>query len=255
MGINDYIQIGSNIKRLRTQKGYSAKEFSEKINVAYSTYSNYENNNREPNIDTLINIADVLEVTVNELMGVKDEVKIGSNIRKIRKERNMTREEVSNITSIPVETLKFYETGFLTPEDSVEISLLLDAFGLEGISVFTQEWEYNGDVANQNPLKDSLTFALEHAPRDNDKREKEYIERLARIIRVYGEMSQHMHIMALTSSKEKPEEYIRLLQNYEKLQDLIKEHKDDIINGALDWLEDDTKLRALIYGDDPEYKK
>ena len=36
--------------------------------MAFSTYSNYENNNREPNFETLKRIADVLDVSVAQLV-------------------------------------------------------------------------------------------------------------------------------------------------------------------------------------------
>lgn len=68
MSINDYIKVGSLIKELRLSKGYSAKEFAKKLQIPYSTYSNYENNNREPSLDTLHKICDNLGVTVEELI-------------------------------------------------------------------------------------------------------------------------------------------------------------------------------------------
>lgn len=36
--------------------------------IPYSTYSNYENNNREPNLEQLDKIADVLGITVQNLI-------------------------------------------------------------------------------------------------------------------------------------------------------------------------------------------
>ena len=68
MGITEYIKVGSFIKELRLSKGYTAKEFAKKIHVPYSTYSNYENNNREPNLDVLQKICDNLGVTIDELL-------------------------------------------------------------------------------------------------------------------------------------------------------------------------------------------
>ncbi|VUZ26578.1 Uncharacterised protein [Acetobacterium wieringae] len=194
---------------------------------------------------------------------------IGGNLKLILERKNISVAKLARLTEIPSTTLysMIKRDGFSEKIETLEkIVGVLDGVELSDLyqdrliivkkkNLSPEDLEEIKREEMEQELFSDLTFALEHAPRDNDKREKEYIERLARIIRVYGEMSQHMHIMALTSSKEKPEEYIRLLQNYEKLQDLIKEHKDDIINGALDWLDDDSKLRALIYGDDPEYKK
>ena len=46
MGINEYIKIGNRIRQLRLEKGYSQKEMAALAGISYTTYSNYENNNR-----------------------------------------------------------------------------------------------------------------------------------------------------------------------------------------------------------------
>lgn len=68
MGVNEFIQIGSKIKKLRLEKGISQKEMSKMCEIPYSTYSNYENNNREPGTEQLITIAKALNVTMEELI-------------------------------------------------------------------------------------------------------------------------------------------------------------------------------------------
>lgn len=70
MGINDIIQIGNKIKELRKLKGISQKEMAELIGVNRSTYSNYENNNREPDMHTIQKIADALDTTTANLLGI-----------------------------------------------------------------------------------------------------------------------------------------------------------------------------------------
>lgn len=62
MGLNDYIQIGNTIRKEREKHGYTQKQFAELIGIPYSTYSNYENNNREPGREALEKIAAALEI-------------------------------------------------------------------------------------------------------------------------------------------------------------------------------------------------
>ena len=69
MGINEFIQIGNQIKKMRVEKGYSQKEMSKITGIPYSTYSNYENNNREPNAEQLKKIAKALDASISELYG------------------------------------------------------------------------------------------------------------------------------------------------------------------------------------------
>ena len=69
--INDFIGVGSRIKALRKERGYTQKSFSEIIGVPYTTYSNYENDNREPSKELLEKISAALGVTVYDLFGIK----------------------------------------------------------------------------------------------------------------------------------------------------------------------------------------
>ena len=70
MGINEIIKVGNNIKRIRKQKNISQKDMAKKLNMPSSTYSNYENNNREPNAATLRKIADILNVDISDLLNL-----------------------------------------------------------------------------------------------------------------------------------------------------------------------------------------
>lgn len=83
MGLNEIIQIGSNIKQLRIKKGISQKCMAEEyLKINRTTYSNYENNNRVPDNETLEKIANALDVTVNDLAGInKIEIKTNSTFK------------------------------------------------------------------------------------------------------------------------------------------------------------------------------
>ena len=62
--------FNENLKWAREQKGLSQKDVAEKIGVAKSTYSLYESGNREPNVQTIKKIANVLDVSADELLGI-----------------------------------------------------------------------------------------------------------------------------------------------------------------------------------------
>lgn len=69
MGINEYIKIGNRIRQLRLEKGYSQKEMAALAGISYTTYSNYENNNREPSMKQIEKIATALNMTIDDLLG------------------------------------------------------------------------------------------------------------------------------------------------------------------------------------------
>lgn len=57
-----------NLKKYREHANFSAKEFANKVGCAYTTYLTYENHGREPKYSTLVKIANMLNVTIDELL-------------------------------------------------------------------------------------------------------------------------------------------------------------------------------------------
>lgn len=61
--------FSESLKQHRIKAGYSsAKEFAARLGLSYSTYVAYENTDREPRFNILIKIADILNVSIDELL-------------------------------------------------------------------------------------------------------------------------------------------------------------------------------------------
>lgn len=58
-----------NIKKLREIKGISQRELGRQINVAGTMISRYERGEAEPNIETLVKLADFFNVGLDTLVG------------------------------------------------------------------------------------------------------------------------------------------------------------------------------------------
>lgn len=58
-----------NLKTLRMQSGISQKQLADVIGVSQQSINKYENHNVEPDIDTLIALADFFEISVDYLVG------------------------------------------------------------------------------------------------------------------------------------------------------------------------------------------
>ena len=65
------IMIGENIKRARLKQGISQKELAVRIHVVRQTVSKWENGRSVPDAEMLIQIADFLDVPVNQLLDVE----------------------------------------------------------------------------------------------------------------------------------------------------------------------------------------
>lgn len=58
------------LKSYRLKSGMTKAEFSRKLGIdSYSTYNNYEVGSSEPKIDMLIKIADLLNISIDDLVG------------------------------------------------------------------------------------------------------------------------------------------------------------------------------------------
>ena len=69
--------INSNIfpqrlKELRLKKGLTQTELGEKVGVKQNTFTNWENGKREPNFETLLKLASILNTTTSYLLGESD---------------------------------------------------------------------------------------------------------------------------------------------------------------------------------------
>lgn len=60
--------VGKNIKKFRTEKGLTQEEMAEKLGVTRQALSNWETEKTQPDIDTLQKIAQLLEVSVEEII-------------------------------------------------------------------------------------------------------------------------------------------------------------------------------------------
>lgn len=62
------MKIGDKIKSRRIELKMTQRALAKKLEIPYSTLANYENNYREPNIETLNKIANALEVSTFDLI-------------------------------------------------------------------------------------------------------------------------------------------------------------------------------------------
>lgn len=62
-----------NLKVLRKESGYSQKDFANKLKISQQCYSDYENGKTNPDISTLIEMADLLQTSLDNLVGRIDD--------------------------------------------------------------------------------------------------------------------------------------------------------------------------------------
>lgn len=73
-GVNN-MDFCTNMRRLRKAKHLSQSVIAERLNVSQRTISHYENGTCQPSIEGLIKLADMLEVSIDDLVGHVSAVK------------------------------------------------------------------------------------------------------------------------------------------------------------------------------------
>ena len=63
------MNIGTKLKILRKQSNITQQTLSDKLFISLRTLQYYEQGVRSPNLETLVKIADILNVTTDELLG------------------------------------------------------------------------------------------------------------------------------------------------------------------------------------------
>ncbi len=61
------------LKELRVEKGFTQKEIAAKLNLTQQTYSDYETGRTDPDMETLVLMGDILEVSIDYLLNRSDE--------------------------------------------------------------------------------------------------------------------------------------------------------------------------------------
>src|SRR3712207_6797934 len=70
--------LGQQIKKIRESLGLTGEEFGKKLNVTKVAVSNWENNNRKPDLDMLVKIAKLGNTSVDSLLGLEKELSADS---------------------------------------------------------------------------------------------------------------------------------------------------------------------------------
>lgn len=72
--LSKYIKLGERLRAARLNANKTQRELALEIGIPYTTYSNYENGNREPNVEMLKRISSALDISFGELIGWPDDI-------------------------------------------------------------------------------------------------------------------------------------------------------------------------------------
>ena len=123
------------IREARKAKSLVMKELAQKIGVTESTISMYENGKREPDFETLIRIADALDVSTDYLLGrsapplssdtqvFSSPVGVPNRIRQCREKAGLSQKYVADALGVAAPSVSGWESGKTKPTMKNLISL------------------------------------------------------------------------------------------------------------------------------------
>lgn len=62
------IQLSDNLKQYRDSFGFTQQDLADRINISRQAYSNYETGKRAPDLDLLIKLYSVYDITLDQLI-------------------------------------------------------------------------------------------------------------------------------------------------------------------------------------------
>ena len=71
--MSDYNQFGNTLREIRKCKGLSQENMASMLNISRSGYSKYESGESSPSIDTIKEICEVLNISSDYLIGIKND--------------------------------------------------------------------------------------------------------------------------------------------------------------------------------------
>ncbi len=122
------------ISELRKQHGYSQVSLGKAINRAQNTICNWENGNREPDIESLILLSSLFGVSIDYLLGktnttpsINTEISnskiFSENLKKLRQSKGVYQKDIANWLKIDRTTYVKYERGQSTPDYNILLKL------------------------------------------------------------------------------------------------------------------------------------
>ncbi|MTI48256.1 MAG: helix-turn-helix transcriptional regulator [Firmicutes bacterium] len=127
----DMMSLGKRLKCLRNDEDKTQKQIAEILGIGHHALSYYERDEREPDIKTLVKIADYYNVTTDYLLcrvDIRDEMKeisfcFGDRLRELRIKSNLTQSQLGEKLNLSKANISKYEAGTIEPNIDIIIFL------------------------------------------------------------------------------------------------------------------------------------
>jgi transcriptional regulator with XRE-family HTH domain len=140
--------LGKNIKSVRKKKGIKQSELAHELGITVRTIQNYESGNREPNMETLMKICDILGCAPMDIIPFQD----------FEKNYIGTLDESKKRIDFAAKMLNEYPTRTNTTQNDIKKALHEIVSDIVAVSIKGHDLEYDSTDFSQNELNEISVF-------------------------------------------------------------------------------------------------
>lgn len=131
-------KLGAILKQARKNQGFTQSEVAEKLGVTFQAISNYERGTNSVDNDTLEKLCTLYKIPYQQTFDSIDYQTIAKKLKTERTKKKLTQAQVSQLTGIPVSSIRSYESGKVEIPIS-DIQLLCGAYFVEVNSIIKEK--------------------------------------------------------------------------------------------------------------------
>src|SRR5665647_1351846 len=143
--------IGKRIQTLRTNSGMKQEELANRIQKGKGTVSNYETGARDPDLDTVVDISKVFDVSTDYLLGI---TKYANSSDEIEQRFNNLSNAQAVLEGIGKRERIIFDEFFCTAEFQMLMKCFLEYYSLDCRKSYHSE----KNIELQNHLKSTMHF-------------------------------------------------------------------------------------------------
>lgn len=112
---------------MRINRGLSQAELAKIIDVSQQTVAKWETGGATPNPKTILKIANILEVTTDDLLGNNTNLQTNTIfpiiLKKLRSKKGVSQQSLARVLAVSRSTVAMWETGLSQPNNDILLSL------------------------------------------------------------------------------------------------------------------------------------
>ena len=119
------IRLAERMQQLRKEKKMTQKDMAEFLGIQTRTYQYYEGGGRQPDLETIVVLADLFGVTVDYIVGHSDErenpvkkkkYSFQERLKFLRTAQRISQKEMGEYLGISTRAYQYYESGERYPD-------------------------------------------------------------------------------------------------------------------------------------------